>query len=167
MTDCVLCSKGDFDQIVSDLADFWGHDRTRALHHPMFINEFGDCAHVFREGERVVAYLFGFVTPGAAPIGYIHLVAVRQSHRHLGLARRLYDHFTALARSRGCRRLRAITSPENARSIRFHQSLGFRPRASLAPATSRSSRTTEGRASFAWCSRSGSTPRTGPRASRA
>ena len=118
------CTKHDYDQIVSELSDFWGHDRNRALHHPMFFNEFGDCAFVIRDQEKVVAYLFGFIA-SAKSVAYIHLVAVRPSHRHLGLARQLYDHFTSLAVSRGCTQLRAITNPENAGSIRFHQALGF------------------------------------------
>jgi GNAT superfamily N-acetyltransferase/predicted enzyme related to lactoylglutathione lyase len=125
VTDCVRCSKRDYDQIVSELPAFWGDDRMRALHHPMFVNEFGDGAHVIREGEQVVAYLFGFVAPG--PLAYIHLVGVRDTHRHRGLARRLYDHFTAEAVARGCRQLRAITSPPNTGSIQFHRSLGFEP----------------------------------------
>jgi ribosomal protein S18 acetylase RimI-like enzyme len=118
------CTKHDYDQIVSELSDFWGHDRNRALHHPMFVNEFADCAFVIRDQETVVAYLFGFIAH-AEPVAYVHLVAVRPSHRHLGLARQLYDHFTRFAVSRGCTQLRAITNPENAGSIRFHQSLGF------------------------------------------
>ncbi len=61
MTDCVRCSKRDYDQIVSQLAAFWGDDRMRALHHPIFLHEFGDCAHVIRVGEPVVASLFGLV----------------------------------------------------------------------------------------------------------
>jgi GNAT superfamily N-acetyltransferase/catechol 2,3-dioxygenase-like lactoylglutathione lyase family enzyme len=125
VTDCVRCSKRDYDQIVSELPAFWGDDRMRALHHPMLLNEFGDWAHVIREGEQVVAYLFGFVAPG--PLAYIHLVGVRESHRHRGLARRLYDHFTARAVARGCRQLRAITSLQNTGSIQFHRSLGFEP----------------------------------------
>ena len=118
------CTKADFDQIVSELVGFWGHDRNRALHHPLFVNEFGDCAFVVRDQGKVVAYLFGFITH-AKRLAYIHLVAVRPSQRHLGLARRLYDHFTSFAASRGCTQLRAITNPENAGSIRFHQALGF------------------------------------------
>jgi GNAT superfamily N-acetyltransferase len=118
------CTKSDYDQIVSDVSGFWGHDRIRALHHPMFVNEFGDCAYVVRDGENVVAYLFGFIA-SAEPVAYIHLVAVRPSHRHLGLGRQLYGHFTSVAVSRGCRQLRAITTPHNAGSIRFHRSLGF------------------------------------------
>ena len=118
------CTKDDYDQIVTQLADFWGHSNNRALHHPMFLNEFADCAHVIRDREQVVAYLFGFIAT-AEPVGYIHLVAVRPSHRHLGLGRQLYDHFRRLASARGCRQLRALTNPANAGSIRFHQSLGF------------------------------------------
>ena len=53
------CTKTDFDQIVSALPEFWGHDRTRALHHPMFVNEFRDSAWVIRDGASVAAYLFG------------------------------------------------------------------------------------------------------------
>jgi L-amino acid N-acyltransferase YncA len=90
----------------------------------MFINEFADCAFVIRHQETVVVYLFGFIAH-TEPVAYVHLVAVRRSHRHLGLARQLYDHFTGLAVSRGCKQLKAITNPENAGSIRFHQSLGF------------------------------------------
>ena len=71
-----------------------------------------------------MAYLFGFIAT-AEPVGYIHLVAVRPSHRHLGPGRHLYDHFTRLATTRGCRQLRALTNPANAGSIRFHQSLGL------------------------------------------
>jgi GNAT superfamily N-acetyltransferase len=106
------CTRTDYDQIVSELSDFWGHDRNRSLHHPMFVNEFRDSAYVIRDQGKVVAYLLG-------------VVAVRRSHRQLGLARQLYDHFAAFAVSRGCTALKAITTPENAGSIRFHQSLGF------------------------------------------
>ncbi len=119
------CTKTDYDEIVSSLSEFWGHDRNRALHHPIFVNEFGDYAYVIRDREKVVAYLFGFIAAAKA-VAYIHLVAVRPSHRQLGLARQLYDHFTGVAVSSGCGELRAITNPANATSIRFHRSLGFR-----------------------------------------
>lgn len=91
----------------------------------MFVNEFRDCAFVIRDQERVVAYLFGLIAH-AEPVAYIHLVAVRPSHRHLGLARKLYSHFASFAVSQGCEQLKAITTPGNAGSIRFHQALGFR-----------------------------------------
>lgn len=41
-----LCTKGDFDQILTDYSQFWDHDRVLQLHHPTIINEFGNTAFV-------------------------------------------------------------------------------------------------------------------------
>jgi L-amino acid N-acyltransferase YncA len=42
-----------------------------------------------------------------------------------GLARRLYERFLAAARADGRRVVKAITSPANDGSIRFHRAMGF------------------------------------------
>jgi GNAT superfamily N-acetyltransferase len=120
------CTKQDFDQILTEFNEFWDSDRTLALHHPTLINEFGNSAFVIREGQKVVAYLFGFLSQ-TSPIGYIQLLSVRQGYRKQGLARRLYDHFTGFALVHGCTKLKAITSPVNTLSIAFHKSIGMMP----------------------------------------
>jgi GNAT superfamily N-acetyltransferase len=120
------CSREDFAQILSEFGDFWEHDRAAALHHPTIIYEFGNSAFVVKEGEKVAAYLFGFLSQ-TEPAGYIHLLAVRRGSRRQGLANRLYAHFEAYARSHGCTRLKAITSPLNTLSIDFHRSIGMMP----------------------------------------
>jgi GNAT superfamily N-acetyltransferase len=119
-----LCTKADFDQILRDIVDFWGDERTLFLHHPMFVNEFGNSAFVCKEGEKVIAYLFGFISQ-TAPVGYIHAIGVRRSHQRKGLGRRMYDHFTEFARSNSCQELKALTSTGNATSIAFHKSIGM------------------------------------------
>jgi GNAT superfamily N-acetyltransferase len=118
------CTRTDYDHIVSHVEDFWGSTRTRELHHPMFLYEFGDSAFVLGEGAQVAAYLLGLLAQ-TGPTAYVHLVGVRQTHRRQGLARRLYDHFTAFARARGCTALKAITTPANAASLAFHRALGM------------------------------------------
>lgn len=118
------CKKADYDEIVSHIIEFWGSERTLALHHPMFVYEFGDTALVIKNGEEVAAYLFGFMAQ-TGPVAYVHLVGVRQAYRRLGLGRRLYEHFIELARVRGCTELKAITTAGNGESIAFHQSLGM------------------------------------------
>jgi GNAT superfamily N-acetyltransferase len=118
------CTKADFDQILTDIADFWGSDRTLVMHHPVYLYEFGNTAYVIREGDKVIAYLFGFL----APIGstaYVHLIGVRQSHQKKGLGRKLYEHFISFARAQGCTNAKAITTPTNAASIAFHKSIGM------------------------------------------
>ncbi|MGD0855454.1 MAG: GNAT family N-acetyltransferase [Dehalococcoidia bacterium] len=120
------CTKQDFDQILTEFNEFWDSDRTLALHHPTLINEFGNSAFIIRDGPKVVAYLFGFLSQ-TFPIGYIQLLSVRQGYRKQGLARRLYDHFTGFAVARECTKLKAITSPVNTLSIAFHKSIGMMP----------------------------------------
>jgi predicted GNAT superfamily acetyltransferase len=120
------CSKQDFDQILTEFKEFWDSDRTLALHHPTLIYEFGNSAFVIRDGNKVVAYLFGFLSQ-TSPTGYVQLLSVRQGYRKQGLARCLYDHFTGFSLAHGCTKLKAITSPVNSLSIAFHKSIGMMP----------------------------------------
>ena len=119
-----LCTKADFDQILTEIVDFWGDERTLFLHHPMFINEFGNSAFVIKEDEQIIGYLFGFLSQTEA-VGYIHAVGVRLTRQRQGLGRRLYDHFSEFARSKGCKELKALTSLGNATSIAFHKGIGM------------------------------------------
>ena len=118
----------DFLAILRDLPDFWGSSgpelRTLPYHYPFLVHQFGDTAFVLREDGRVVAYLFGFIAT-SEPVGYIHLVGVRQSHQGIGIGRALYDHFEAVSRERGCAQLKAVTAPSNKDSQAFHTALGF------------------------------------------
>jgi GNAT superfamily N-acetyltransferase len=118
------CTKPDFDQIITEINDFWGSDRTLYLHHPIFIYELGNSAYVIKEANKVVAYLFGFLSQ-TGPIGYVHLIAVRQTHRKRGYGRKLYAHFAKFAKKHGCKTLKAITTPSNTTSIAFHENIGM------------------------------------------
>jgi GNAT superfamily N-acetyltransferase len=121
-----VCSKEDYDQILTEFNDFWEHDRTLPLHHPTITNEFGNSSFVIKEGKKVIAYLFGFLSQ-MGPVGYVHLISVRQGYRNKGLGRQLYDHFTMFALEHGCTHLKAITSTGNTVSIAFHKSIGMMP----------------------------------------
>jgi len=118
------CTKTDYDQIVAQVEDFWGSDRTLGLHHPMFVYEFGNSAYVIKDGDCVAAYLFCFLSQ-TEPTAYVHLVGVRTAYRRRGLARRLYAHFVAFAQSQGCTELKAITTPDNKESLAFHRAWGM------------------------------------------
>jgi GNAT superfamily N-acetyltransferase len=121
----LFCTKADFDQIITDIVDFWGSERTLGVHHAMFIYEFGNTAFVMKDGERVVAYLFGFFSQ-TEPTGYIHLIGVRKNYQGKGLGKLLYDNFEAIARRHGCTKLKAMTTPGNQASISFHKKIGMK-----------------------------------------
>ena len=119
------CAKKDFDQIITDFVDFWGDERTKSLHNPVFLYEFGNTAYVAKEGDKVVGYLLGLLSQ-TGPVAYVKFVGVRRSHQRQGIARQLYEHFTRYARTRGCTQLKAITSPGNRTSIAFHRGIGMK-----------------------------------------
>jgi GNAT superfamily N-acetyltransferase len=118
------CTQSDFHEILADISDFWGSDRTLNVHHPMFIYEFGDTAFVIKDNGKVVAYLFGFLSQ-TEKTGYIHLIGVRQSFQNKGLGTLLYEHFTHYVRNRGFNKLKAITTATNRSSISFHTKIGM------------------------------------------
>jgi len=123
-----LSRDGDLAQILRDFERFWDAVPDAAMlrhfHHPIFFREFADTAFVARTAAGEIAgYLLGFVAPTGD--GYIHFIAVRDDARGLGLGRRLYDTFTAVALARGATGLKALTSPGNERSIAFHRRMGF------------------------------------------
>jgi GNAT superfamily N-acetyltransferase len=118
------CNYSDFLQILEDIKEFWGSDRTLSYHHPMFINEFGNTAFVIKRSDRVIAYLFGFLSQ-TEQTGYIHLIGVRQSYQNKGLGKKLYGHFISYLKKKGIQNLKAITTPTNEKSINFHLSIGM------------------------------------------
>ncbi len=118
------CTKSDFDSILTTIKDFWGSDRTRHLHHPTLVVEFGDTAFVARENGALCGYLFGFYSQ-REPLAYAHLIAVHSGFRRSGVGKMLYGHYEEAARKKGCTHLKAITGLANRESVAFHQSLGF------------------------------------------
>ena len=122
-----LCTKEDYDQIITDMADFWNSSNVNKLqrqHNPIYLYEFGNTAFVIRESKKVIGYLLGFYSQ-TSPTAYVKFVGVRTSHRQRGVGHALYEYFIMVAKRQGCNELKAITSPNNRISIVFHQSLGM------------------------------------------
>jgi len=119
------CSMDDFKQIKADILDFWGTDRTLYVHQRLLIKKFGESAYAIKEGDKVIAYLFGFIDD-KREMGWIHLIGVRISHQKRGIGRYLYNHFIGYAKQKGCKKIRALTIPENKESIAFHRKIGMK-----------------------------------------
>lgn len=117
-------SKQDYDHIVQIIDRWWGGPTT-ALAHPIFFYELGSCARVVEHDGILVGFLLGFVAPGPAVTGYVHLVGIHPDYRRRGVGKVLYQSFEEDSRAAGCTRLKAITTLGNEGSIAFHKALGW------------------------------------------
>jgi GNAT superfamily N-acetyltransferase len=117
-------AKSDFDQIVQVIDAWWG-GATRHLAHPMFFHELGQQAFIVEENDQMIGFLLGFLTPDLPPRGYVHLVGVHPEHRRRGVGRFAYTWFEAECRKRGCRQVKAITTPGNEGQVLFHKGIGW------------------------------------------
>jgi predicted GNAT superfamily acetyltransferase len=113
------CTIDDFYQILKDISCFWRSDRTLHLHQPFLIHEFGNTAFVIRDKGKVIAYLFGFISQ-TENLAYVHLIGVREEYQRKGLGEELYDHFIKIIQAKGIKKIKAITTPTNSKSINFH-----------------------------------------------
>lgn len=118
-------TKGDFDRIVQIFDAWWGGPSSGFSPHPLFYYELGEHALVADEAGEMVGFLLGFVADRPERTGYVHLVGIAPSHRRRGVGRYLYETFTRACRAADCARMKAITTPANEGSLRFHEALGW------------------------------------------
>ncbi len=139
-------TKPDFDRIVEVIDHWWGGPIS-TFAHPIFFYELGEQALVVEQGYDMIGFLLGFLISGGEAVkdpgkrdgaggdgerrggeartGYVHLVGIHPDYRRRGVGRLLYDRFTNDSREARCVRLKAITTPGNEGSIRFHLALGW------------------------------------------
>jgi GNAT superfamily N-acetyltransferase len=118
-------TKADFDRIVEVFDAWWGGPSSGFSPHPIFFYELGEHALVVDEAGDMAGFLFGFVAERPERTGYVQLVGISPNHRRKGVGRVLYEKFTQACRNAGCIRMKAITTPANEGSLRFHEALGW------------------------------------------
>ncbi|WP_030659574.1 GNAT family N-acetyltransferase [Streptomyces rimosus] len=116
----------DFDTVVSVVDDWWGRPASRDLTR-VFVNHFHDTSLIAERDGELAGFVVGFLSPSHPEEAYIHFTGVNPAWRRTGLGRFLYERFFDMARANGRTVVKAITSPQNARSIAFHSALGFTP----------------------------------------
>lgn len=114
----------DHPRIGAVCDPWWGKPVAHIL--PLlFLDHLHDTSLVAEQGSDLAGFLVGFHSPARPEVSYVHFAAVAPGHRRTGLARGLYRRFTDTARADGGSLVRAVTSPENERSIAFHSAIGF------------------------------------------
>ncbi|WP_141577425.1 GNAT family N-acetyltransferase [Actinomadura sp. WMMA1423] len=114
----------DYDRVVAVVDAWWGRE-VHGILPRLFLDHLHRTSLVAEHGDDLAGFLVGFLSPSVPDTAYIHFVGVNPAFRGTGLARRLYEDFFALARADGRTTVRALTSPQNAGSIAFHEAMGF------------------------------------------
>lgn len=115
----------DYDTIVAVVDTWWGRPVTGLLNR-LHLDHFYDTS-LIAEGQNgdLAGFVIGFLSPSRTDEAYIHFAGVAPVMRRTGLAGLLYERFFAHARQGDRTVVKAITSPQNARSIAFHTAMGF------------------------------------------
>src|ERR1700722_3283906 len=114
----------DYDAIEPVLNDWWGRLVLGALPR-LFLDHFYRTSLVVDGPDGPLAFLVGILSPSDGEQAYTRFLGGAPAARGLGLGRRLYEEFFALARANGRSVVKAITAPVNTGSIAFHRAMGF------------------------------------------
>lgn len=122
----------DHPDVVAALDSWWDYaeaearsSQRAALVPRLFFQHFADTSLIVRDGNRLVAFLIGFLSQSRPDEAYIHFVGVEPRSRGRGLGADLYERFFAVVREHGRRKVLAITSASNTGSQAFHRRMGF------------------------------------------
>ena len=115
----------DYRPVIAVINDWWGGRQMADMLPRLFFEHFPDtCFAAERDGE-IAGFLIGFRSQSRPAEAYVHFVGVHPAERGSGLGRQLYERFFAAVRAQHCDLVRAVTSPVNHGSIRFHRQMGF------------------------------------------
>jgi ribosomal protein S18 acetylase RimI-like enzyme len=120
--------ESDHRFLVDRVDEWWAGRRLRQLLPRLWLQHFSGTSWIVEdEGGTAIGFIVGFISPDHPDQAYIHMVGTSPNHRRMGLGRALYERFFEDVRSRGVRRVTAVTWPGNRASVDFHRALGFTP----------------------------------------
>jgi ribosomal protein S18 acetylase RimI-like enzyme len=120
--------EADHAHLVRLVDDWWGGRKVHHLLMRLWMQHFTGTSWFVEDADgKPIGFLVGFVSPDHPDQAYIHMVATSPNHRQAGLGRALYERFFEDMKSRGVRRVTAITWPANRVSVAFHSAMGFTP----------------------------------------
>jgi ribosomal protein S18 acetylase RimI-like enzyme len=117
----------DYGRVIGVVNTWWAGRQMAPMLPKLFFVHFESTSFVAEDDDGELAgFLVGFLSQTHDDEAYVHFVGVDPRHRGSGLGRELYEHFFAAVRAEGRSVVRCVTSPVNADSVAFHESIGFR-----------------------------------------
>jgi ribosomal protein S18 acetylase RimI-like enzyme len=117
----------DYGRVIGVVNTWWAGRQMAPMLPKLFFVHFESTSFVAEDDDGELAgFLVGFLSQTHDDEAYVHFVGVDPRQRGSGLGRELYEHFFAAVRAEGRSVVRCVTSPVNADSVAFHESIGFR-----------------------------------------
>ncbi|MCU0262708.1 MAG: GNAT family N-acetyltransferase [Candidatus Nanopelagicales bacterium] len=118
--------ESDYEPVLATLSAWSSGRDFHALLPRLFFAHFSATSLIAEDADaRLAGFVVAFVSQAHPGTGYIHFVWVSPEQRGHGVARTLYERVFVLLRECGCRHVEAVTIPENAGSLAFHERMGF------------------------------------------
>ncbi|MFT4037481.1 MAG: GNAT family N-acetyltransferase [Thermomicrobiales bacterium] len=115
----------DYDVVIPLLNEWWGGRAMQDMLPRLFFTHFAPWLSIAMSDGAIVGFLAGFRSQSDPAQVYCHFIGVSPEARGMGVGEALYGRLFADALAAGCTEARAVTSPLNTGSIRFHRRLGF------------------------------------------
>lgn len=116
----------DYGRVIGVVNTWWGGRQMAPMLPKLFFLHFEGTSFVAEDDDGELAgFLVGFLSQTHADEAYVHFVGVDPRQRGSGLGRQLYERFFDAVRAEGRSLVRCVTSPANADSVAFHESIGF------------------------------------------
>jgi ribosomal protein S18 acetylase RimI-like enzyme len=117
----------DYGRVIGVVNTWWAGRQMAPMLPKLFFVHFEGTSFVAEDDDGELAgFLVGFLSQTHDAEAYVHFVGVDPRRRGSGLGRELYEHFFDAVRAEGRSVVRCVTSPVNADSVAFHESIGFR-----------------------------------------
>ncbi|GGE55870.1 ribosomal protein S18 acetylase RimI-like enzyme [Priestia taiwanensis] len=116
----------DYVRVIEVLVEWWGGRDLSDLLPRLFFQHFQDTSFIIEDKGKIVGFIVGFISQTKPSEAYIHFVGVHSNYRKQRIGTKLYEHFFACVRAKGCDTVKCITSPVNTVSIAYHINIGFR-----------------------------------------
>jgi ribosomal protein S18 acetylase RimI-like enzyme len=117
----------DYGRVIGVVNTWWSGRQMAPMLPKLFFVHFEGTSFVAEDEDGELAgFLVGFLSQTHDEEAYVHFVGVDPRRRGSGLGRELYERFFDAVRAEGRSVVRCVTSPVNADSVAFHESIGFR-----------------------------------------
>jgi len=116
---------GDFLEVAKKSKEWADLVIERESIYHIMTEHFRDTCFIAEDRGEMIGYLLGFRSQSRPDEALIHLIHVAPHLRGNGIGSRLFNQFQYAAKRMGCKRIMAITKPENNYCNRFHKAMGF------------------------------------------